>query len=141
MRSTERVAYMYRDLCNVYVQRTACYARIQCTPRITRTSCIHLFASTARMACTARSALAQVEIFPHLRDPIYTQDPTHHSSHTALPDEHCSGRQTPPIAERSPSHRHCTQHTQCTRQMRSVGLAAQPRRHHRPLRFTQQKIN
>ena len=99
---------MYRELCNLHVLRTACYACIQCALRITRTSRIHHSRSTARMACTARRQLtdigcaciartacrayAQVEIFPHLQDPIYTQHPTQHSSHTALPDEHCSGR-------------------------------------------------
>lgn len=120
---------MYRDLCNLHVRRTACYACIQCALRITRTSRIHHFRSTARMACTARrqltdmgcaciarSAYAQVEIFPHLQDPIYTQDPTQHSSHTALPDEHCSGRKHLHLSNAAHSCRYCTQpRNACTR--------------------------
>ncbi|PBC35943.1 hypothetical protein CJ178_31435 [Rhodococcus sp. ACPA4] len=57
---------------------------------------------SARIARNARTTYAQVEIFPHLQDPIYTQDPTHQSSNTALPDVHCSGTKTPPFVERSP---------------------------------------
>ena len=54
MRSTNRAACMYRELCNLHMRRTACYACIQCTLRITCTYCIHLSRSPARMACTAR---------------------------------------------------------------------------------------
>lgn len=148
------MACMYRELCNLHARRTACYACIQCALRITRTSRIHHSRSTARITCTARrqltdigcaciprSAYAQVEIFPHLQDPIYAQDPTHHSSHTALPDEHCSGRKHLHLSNAAHSYRYCTQHTQCMHHMRTVGLETQPRRYYRPLRFTQQEIN
>ena len=116
---------MYRELCNLHVRRTACYACIQCALRIYthvphssfQVDCTHGMHCTQAAnghgwACIARttcSAYAQVEIFPHLQDPFrstpkirHSIPATQHSSHTALPDEHCSGTKTPPFVERSP---------------------------------------
>ncbi len=97
-----------------------------------------------RFACIARNArttYAQVEIFPHLQDPIYTQDPTHHSSHTSLPDEHCSARKTPPFVERGPF----TQTLHAALAMHAPdansGTRGAAKATYRPLRLRQQRIN
>lgn len=75
-----------------------------------------------------------------------TRSDLHPTSDTAFLPHRTSGRalqraKAPPLSNAAHSYRYCTQHTQCMHQMRTVGLAAQPRRHYRPLRFTQQEIN